>query len=230
MIGIYKITNKITGMVYIGQSVEVEERLLEHQNIPYRKNRPTYNYPLYIDIRKYGLNNFSFEIIKECEKEELNYYEQLYIKKYDSYYNGYNQTPGGDSVASGDLSNHHILTEKEVIDIRTRYNNHEYRWDVYQDYKEKINLDTFSHIWKGKTWKWCMPEVFTEDNIQWHEKHLGDKKQVKLSKISEQEVKYIRQQRKNGRKRKQVYEEFKNQLSPSGFDSIWYYVNWKGVE
>lgn len=230
MIGIYKITNLITDQVYIGQSVEVEERLLEHQRIPYRQNRPTYDYPLYQDIRKYGLKNFSFESICECSKEELNQKEIEYISLYDSFHNGYNQTPGGDSVACGNLSNRHILTEENVIDIRTRYNNREPRWNVYQDYKNIVSFDTFAHVWKGYTWKWCMPEVFTKENIEWHKQHLGDKIQAKLSKVTEEEVKYIRQQRKNGKRRKQIYAEFKDKLSPSGFDSIWYYVTWKGVE
>lgn len=230
MIGIYKITNLINNMVYIGQSIEVEERLLEHQRIPYRKDRPTYNYPLYKDIRKYGLNNFSFEPLRECSKEELNSKEMEFVALYDSFNNGYNQTPGGDSAACGNLSNRHILTEEDVINIRTRYNNKEPRWNVYQDYKELVSFDTFAHVWKGQTWKWCMPEVFTKENIKWHEQHLGDKSQVKLSKVTEEEVKYIRQQRKKGISRKQVYKEFEDKLSFSGFNSIWYYVTWKGVE
>ena len=55
MVGIYKIENLITGKIYIGQSVEVEERIKEHKRIPFRENRPTYNYPLYKSFRKYGL-------------------------------------------------------------------------------------------------------------------------------------------------------------------------------
>ena len=32
MIGIYKITNKITQEAYIGQSVQIEERFVDHKN------------------------------------------------------------------------------------------------------------------------------------------------------------------------------------------------------
>lgn len=42
-------------------------------------------------MRKYGIENFKFEIIKECKIEELSYYEDFYINEYNSYIpNGYN--------------------------------------------------------------------------------------------------------------------------------------------
>lgn len=72
MIGIYKITNTINGKIYIGQSVNIEERFAEHKLTPFRQNRSTYQYPLYTDMRQYGVNSFSFEILEECKKEELN--------------------------------------------------------------------------------------------------------------------------------------------------------------
>ena len=78
------------------------------------------------------------------------------------------------------MSNNHILNEEDIINIRTRYNNKEPRWQVYQDYKHLISLDTFVHIWKGKTWSWCMPEVFTKENIEWHKNHFGNSNLVKI--------------------------------------------------
>ena len=55
----------------------------------------TYNYLLSRAFRKYGIENFSFEILEECSKEDLDDREIYYISKYDSYFNGYNQTTGG---------------------------------------------------------------------------------------------------------------------------------------
>ena len=72
MVGIYKIENLITGKIYIGQSVEIEERIKEHKRIPFRENRPTYNYPLYKDMRELGIENFSFQVLLECKKKKLN--------------------------------------------------------------------------------------------------------------------------------------------------------------
>lgn len=229
MIGIYKITNKINNKIYIGQSIEIEERIKEHKRIPFRPTSPAYNYPLYQDIRLYGLDNFTFEILQECLQSELNELEIFYIQKYNSFNNGYNQTPGGDSQPLGNSSNHHILTQKEVEDIRRRYNNHEKRWDVFEDYKHKISRDTFAHIWTGQTWRWCMPEVFTEENIKWHKNNLGELKLTKNTKITTSDVKSIRARKKNKEKRSKVYDDYKDKISFSAFNAIWYNQSWKGV-
>lgn len=46
-----------------------------------------------------------------------------------------------------------ILSEKEVIDIKTRRKNGEKRKDVFQNYKEKITINGFDGIWYNKKWK-----------------------------------------------------------------------------
>ena len=73
MIGIYKIENLINNKIYIGQSIDIERRLKEHQVLPfYQSERIKDNKnPLYLDIRIYGLKNFSFNIIKECSTAQL---------------------------------------------------------------------------------------------------------------------------------------------------------------
>ena len=76
MIGIYKIQNLINGKIYIGQSVHIQARFNQHKNEA--KNGNTR--PLYNAIRKYGIENFSFEIIEECSKEMLNEREIYWIK------------------------------------------------------------------------------------------------------------------------------------------------------
>lgn len=84
MIGIYKITNKLTGKSYIGQSIHCGRRLDEHCR---GKSQ-------FIDqmIEFDGIDNYTFEIIKTVKKEELNYWEDYYIIKYNTMYpNGYNK-------------------------------------------------------------------------------------------------------------------------------------------
>ena len=83
MTGIYKITNKLNDKSYIGQSVHCGKRLDEH----YRGSQ-------FIDeiIQMEGINNFSFEILKEVSREELSYWEDYYIIKYNTMFpNGYNK-------------------------------------------------------------------------------------------------------------------------------------------
>lgn len=50
---------------------------------------------IYRAIRKYGLENFTFEVLEECPSELLNEREIYWINYFDSYYNGYNCTLGG---------------------------------------------------------------------------------------------------------------------------------------
>lgn len=93
MIGIYIIKNLINQKCYIGQSLDIKRRFRHHKNKFYDKNNDSYNYPLSRSVRKYGLENFSFEILEECKKEELSKRELFYIKKYNSLLpKGYNQT------------------------------------------------------------------------------------------------------------------------------------------
>lgn len=95
-IGIYKITNKINGKAYIGQSINIEKRWKNHKIDYLNKNSHSYDYPLYRAFRKYGINNFTFEIIEECKEKKLNEKEIFWIEHYNTFFNGYNQTLGGD--------------------------------------------------------------------------------------------------------------------------------------
>jgi len=97
--GIYKITNLISNKCYIGQSIHIEKRWQEHkqQANPINKSFDKTKH-LYKAISKYGVDNFKFEIICECQAEKLNKLEQYYIKVYNSADPnfGYNYQLGGD--------------------------------------------------------------------------------------------------------------------------------------
>lgn len=97
--GIYKITNKVNGKVYIGQSRDIYERWEYHlYNINYERYQKIL---LYKAFKKYGVDAFSFEVVEECDEKELNDKEMYYIEKFNSYVgdplcNGYNMTIGGE--------------------------------------------------------------------------------------------------------------------------------------
>lgn len=103
---IYKITNIINGKIYIGQTVEYEERVRHHKQIAFRDNSKEKHKPLYKAIRKYGVKNFKFEIIDSANSiEELNEKEIYYIKLYDSCIDnnkGYNLDKGGKNGRKSD--------------------------------------------------------------------------------------------------------------------------------
>lgn len=91
---IYKITNKINGKSYIGQTIQnVKERFYQH--CATKCNQAVLNMVIHKAINKYGKSNFTVEVIEEVESTNLNDRERYWIKYYDSYNNGCNSTKGG---------------------------------------------------------------------------------------------------------------------------------------
>lgn len=97
MVGIYKIENLVNGHKYIGQSNNIIKRWNREKCSAFLEKDHSYDYPLSRALRKYGIENFSFEVIEECSIDNLNEREKYWISYYDTFYNGYNQTLGGDS-------------------------------------------------------------------------------------------------------------------------------------
>ena len=93
MIGIYKIVNLVNGKIYVGQSINIQKRWYQHKS-DYNKEGgcPI----LYAAIRKYGIENFSFEVIEECSLELLDEKEKYWISQMNTLNpNGYNIALGG---------------------------------------------------------------------------------------------------------------------------------------
>ena len=91
--GIYKITNIQNGMCYIGQATKLKSRCLDHikgaigiASVSDQK--------IHTAMRECGLNNFMFEKICNCSKEELNEKERFYINFFHANEYGYNLTKG----------------------------------------------------------------------------------------------------------------------------------------
>ena len=91
---IYKITNKVNGKSYIGQTIQsVKERFYQH--CATKCSKAVSNMAIHRAIKKYGKSNFTVEVIEEVESTNLNDRERYWIRYYDSYNNGYNSTEGG---------------------------------------------------------------------------------------------------------------------------------------
>lgn len=93
--GIYKITNTLNGKCYVGQSVDIETRWHTHKSKWAKRIEP--NKALYRAFEKYGIENFSFEVLQKCRKENLDEREEYWIKKFNAFGNGYNMNKGGHS-------------------------------------------------------------------------------------------------------------------------------------
>ena len=95
--GIYMIQNLVNFKIYIGQSVNIEDRWGDHkERLRGNQNKP--NKHLQSAWNKYGESNFEFTIICECDESQLNTKEIDYIAKLKTYDRdfGYNKTYGGE--------------------------------------------------------------------------------------------------------------------------------------
>lgn len=114
MIGIYSITNLFNNKMYIGQSINIENRFIRHK-CELKKNRHV-NRHLQASWNKYGEKNFRFDIIEICPKEFLNERECYWIKYYNTLNKGYNLDKGGDGISG------YKHTQKELSKMRKSHN------------------------------------------------------------------------------------------------------------
>lgn len=155
--GIYRIINKINGHSYIGLSNNIEKRFKDHINKAFNLNDKEKDKILYKAIRKYGKDNFYYEILEECPPEQLKEKEIYYINLYNTYKNreDYNETPGGDLVGErgihkGENHGKAILTDEEVIFCRKCYSEGSRSRNIWEQYfKSKISYDSFLKVWHG---------------------------------------------------------------------------------
>ena len=141
---IYKITNNINGKVYIGQSKNPQNRFKQHIND--KKDSAIHN-----AIKKYGEDNFSFEII-EGPIENYNEREKYWIKLYNSYEEGYNMTPGGEEppITNGEKSCLSKFSDELILSLQLDLINTNIN---YSELSEKYNIDVsyITKINRGET-------------------------------------------------------------------------------
>ena len=91
IIGIYKITHRESGKCYIGQSVDVFKRWQGHSNLAVKKKSAIQH-----AFVAHGIDQFSFEVLEERDREMLNDREVHWIAYFGSFgEGGYNLTSGG---------------------------------------------------------------------------------------------------------------------------------------
>ena len=113
---IYKITNIQNNKVYIGQTIRpVQDRFNRHLNDALHNVIDTH---FARAIRKYGKDNFSWEIIDTANtQEELTVKEKYWIQYYNSVKEGYNET---DAISKCGGNTYQSKTEKEMEVIKEK--------------------------------------------------------------------------------------------------------------
>ena len=169
---IYCYTNRINGKKYVGQTINPEQRYNAHKSNYQNPNNTEYNSLIHKAFRKYGFDNFTYEIlVKDIDDINiLNELEIYYIKKFNCQTpNGYNVEAGGKNCAKPKTLEHRKkeiwgqakLTEEEVIELRKAYRDKKSPTEIYKKkYANKMHYNSFLNIWSGKRYALIMPEVF----------------------------------------------------------------------
>ncbi len=160
---IYKITNLINKKIYIGKTTgTLKDRFKKHAWEDKSDNH--FRMPIKKAIQKYGQENFTIDLIEECNVEEIDDREIYWISFYDTYKtkNGYNCTPGGeggngkrklskeqelnviklkfDGYSSEELSKEYNVNKTTISNIIKR---HGYRVPSRQKLSDRVNVDDF---------------------------------------------------------------------------------------
>lgn len=151
---IYKATNKLNQKVYIGlTSLTLAARMTAHY---WQARSSSKNYHFYNAIRKYGWEVFKWEVIDRAENyENLIQLEIEYIKKYDSFNNGYNSTLGGEGTKGidhkGSKNSRAIISEEDALLIVDLLIENE---KTITEIAAMFNVDPgiVKNINRGKTW------------------------------------------------------------------------------
>ena len=200
--GIYKVTNKINGKVYIGQSVDIGRRWRQHM---------TAEDDIYFHkaIQKYGVDNFIWEVIEKCKKSELDERESYWIEYYDSYNKGYNCTKGGDggpvmhgednpkwkggiSLDRSEYNKQYNETNKDKIKEKKK----EYDKQYYEINKEKIKekkkeyLKQYreAHKEKAKEYREAHKEKIKQQMKEWYEANKEELKEKRKQRYLNQQL------------------------------------------
>ena len=223
MIGIYKITNKTNNKIYIGQSTNIEKRWGEHKRNAFNSNTHTYHYPLYLAIRKYGLDSFVFEIIEECSTENLTTQDQYWMDYYhslDGNY-GYNLVPA-ENAKRGEHCNWAVLTDFQVEQIENLLQRTTIPMSQIAEMYQ-VSGSCIEDINKGRR--------RTKDNLQYplrintrsisHRGELQNTAVLSEDDVIEVRNRYVNEELQN------IYEDYKNRISFSGFKKMIYGATWK---
>ena len=121
--GIYRIINTVTGDFYIGSSKNVKHRWASHKCPSSLNKHP--NNPMYLDMKKYGVDKFEFEILEVVEADKLKEAEQQFIETLKPTYNS-NRANGWDFERRKEYQIEYQKSDKckeYMKEYKNKYNN-----------------------------------------------------------------------------------------------------------
>ena len=184
---IYLRPNLINGKKYVGQAtnLEVRQRAWNNLNQPYAGN------VINNARKKYGIESFGFEILKECKDEELNYWEKYYIKELNTKVPyGYNMTDGGESSW---VKGKHLSEEwkrkigkgnkgkKRSTETKRKWSESHKGKHLSEEHKKKISISVKKSLSSTET-RIKMSEAHKGEKHWFYGKHHSEETKQKISK------------------------------------------------
>lgn len=220
---IYKISFP-NGKFYIGQTYNIEKRWKEHLNEAKKSD-----FKIYRAMRKYNIliDAFSIEEDNILTQEEADQKEIYYIEKYNSFYDGYNSTLGGKNgciAPSGENHPKAVLDDEELYELRRLRATKEYTCgQLYNKYNNILSYSGFEKLWNYESREDIASEYNTPELLEFYKKDYRTRtgESHTNSKLTDEEVIKIRERYYiNGETTKEIYEDFKDLYSLSGFTKI----------
>ena len=135
--GIYIIINTITGDFYIGSSKDIKERCRHHKMPSVWNEQP--NNPMYLDMKKYGVDKFELQILEVVEPEELKEIEQQFIETLKPTYNNRN-AKGWDTERYKERQKEYNKEYRKTHGEEVNEYNREYRKsDKFKEHQKEYN-------------------------------------------------------------------------------------------
>ena len=159
---IYKIENLLNHKIYIGQTTKkrATDRFSQHRYLARHPEQETSISYLHRAMNKYGVHNFSFEVIEETEDSLLNEREQYWIKEKNSLTpNGYNMTKGGEGSIGFSRTQTEEEREKRSISVKKFYEDN-------PEAIEKLRERTLQ-LWQDENYR----KRVTESNKKFYAEH-----------------------------------------------------------
>lgn len=181
-IGIYAIQHIASSKVYIGKSVQIRTRLMQHQNALLKGFH--YNMKLQNAYNKYGAEAFKAITLELVDEENLGKKELYWSEKYNSFENGYNISAIEEKQTAWYISDEQIaqhkgykLNKKKVIEICHLLNKKTPLTEIATKFGVKVSA--ISKIKDGESWVNVSKDILIQDEL------------FKRAKLTKMEVKGI---------------------------------------
>ena len=187
---IYVYTNLINNHKYVGKTVRnLNERHKQHLHSTLNERAEDYDVVLHKAFRKYGLENFSLEIVYEYNEESddieeinniLSLKETYYISYYNTYEDGYNMTLGGEGVIGVEWTDE---MKKNKSDFMKKYWTDEMKQKKSEQMKGKNNPN-YGNKWSDEQRKNAsekFKEKYKGENNPFYGNHHSEETKQKIS-------------------------------------------------